>query len=86
MKFETKTPEELEASRKREMREFAEAETRAQQRATDQHNEIGADSPTDTDAAQTPKFQQQHGNRKYSMFKNETASDNMPTTRTDTLP
>ncbi len=79
-----KTPEELKAIREREIQEFAEAEQRAQARAAAKNAEGGTDTSEEVEPSQAPKFQQQHGNRKYKMFNNETSADNVARTRTDT--
>ncbi|MBF6608225.1 MAG: hypothetical protein ITG00_05765 [Flavobacterium sp.] len=84
MDFKNKSPEELKASREREQQEFAEAERRAQARAEEQQTDAGLDPSAEIEPSQTPKFQQQHGNRKYSMFSNESSADNVARTRTDT--
>lgn len=83
MKDYNKTPEELKAFREKEMREFAEAEKNAiANKDTAPGTEM--DSSSEVEPSQAPKFQQQHGNRKYTMFKNESSADNVARTRTDT--
>ncbi len=84
MEFEKKSAAELEASRQREIQEFAEAERLAKARGEHQ-TDHALNSSEEVEPSQAPKFQQQHGNRKYSMFKNESSADNMPSTRTDTF-
>lgn len=85
MEFEKKTAAELEAIKQRELQEFADAEQRAKARGEHQTDVNSLDPSSEVEPSQAGKFHQQHGNRKYSMFKNESASDNMPSTRTDTI-
>lgn len=86
MENQKKSPEELEAIRNRELQEFADAAKRAEERAEAQRKIDGhkLDPSVEVSPTQQPKYGQQHGNRKYSMFKNESSADDMPRT-TDTI-
>lgn len=84
MEFEKKTPEEYEIIKQREIQEFAEAERKAEARGEHQNKPNHVDSTDEVEPSNAHKFQEHHGNRKYSMFKNRSSSDDIPGTITDT--
>ncbi|HEU0135665.1 MAG TPA: hypothetical protein VFQ50_00090 [Flavobacterium sp.] len=84
-----RTPQELEEIRQREIQEFADAAKRAEARAASENANASNDDTTNIDPSaevspsQQERYGQEHGNRRYSMFKNESSADDMPRT-TDT--
>jgi hypothetical protein len=86
MENTNKTPQELEEIRNREMQEFADAAKRAEARAANESTSSDTnalDPSAEVSPSQQERHGQEHGNRRYSMFKNESSSDDMPRT-TDT--
>lgn len=85
MKFESKSVQELEVLKQRQIEEFAEAAKRAEGRG-DIHNHMNPLEISDeVSPSHARKFQQQHGYRRYSMFRNQSSADDMPHTRTDCI-
>ncbi|HEX8268312.1 MAG TPA: hypothetical protein VF581_00355 [Flavobacterium sp.] len=81
-----KTPEELEAIRLKEQQEFIDAAQKAKERGEGEpgqaaHHHDRADE--ETPSGQDP-FQENHGNRKYKSFSNDSVADDIPGTATDT--